>query len=34
MMQAQAFLLRRLALEGDVVPSRLPAPLNVSEMGC
>ncbi len=33
MQQAQAFLLRRLALEGDVVPSRLPAPLNVSEMG-
>jgi hypothetical protein len=33
MLQAQAFLLRRLALEGDVVPSRLPAPLNVSEMG-
>lgn len=34
MLQAQAFLLRRLALEGDVVPSRLPAPLNISEMGC
>jgi hypothetical protein len=34
MVQAQAFLLRRLALEGDVVPSRLPAPLDVSEMGC
>ena len=34
MQQAQAFLLRRLALEGDVVPSRLPAPMNVSEMGC
>ena len=33
MLQAQAFLLRRLALEGDVVPSRLPAPLNISEMG-
>jgi len=33
MLQAQSFLLRRLALEGDVVPSRLPAPLNVSEMG-
>lgn len=33
MQQAQAFLLRRLALEGDVVPSRLPAPLNISEMG-
>jgi hypothetical protein len=34
MMQAQAFLLRRLALEGDVIPSRLPSPLNISEMGC
>jgi hypothetical protein len=33
MLQAQAFLLRRLALEGDVVPSRLPAPLDISEMG-
>lgn len=33
MQQAQAFLLRRLALEGDVVPSRLPAPMNISEMG-
>ena len=33
MVQAQAFLLRRLALEGDVVPSRLSAPLNISEMG-
>jgi hypothetical protein len=34
MQQAQAFLLRRLALEGDVVPSRLQAPQNVSQMGC
>jgi hypothetical protein len=34
MLQAQSFLLRRLALEGDVVPTRLPAPANVSEMAC
>jgi hypothetical protein len=34
MQQAQAFLLRRLALEGDVVPSRLPAPDTLSAMGC
>lgn len=34
MLEAQSFLVRRLALEGDVVPSRLPVPLNVSEMGC
>jgi hypothetical protein len=33
-LEAQAFLLRRLALEGDVIPSRLKAPLNISEMGC
>jgi hypothetical protein len=31
--EAQQILLRRLALEGDVVGSRLPAPLNVTEMG-
>jgi hypothetical protein len=31
--QAQAILLRRMALEGDVVPSRLPAPLNITEIG-
>ncbi|SHM92157.1 hypothetical protein [Actinacidiphila paucisporea] len=30
---AQALLLRRLALEGDVIPSRLPAPKNITEMG-
>ena len=29
--QAQAMLLRRVALEGDVVASRLPAPRNVTE---
>ena len=30
---AQALLLRRLALEGDVIPSRLPSPRNITEMG-
>lgn len=31
--EAQALLLRRLALEGSVLPSRLPAPRNITEMG-
>lgn len=31
--QAQAMLLRRLAEQGDVIPSRLPAPKNVTEVG-
>jgi hypothetical protein len=31
--QVQALLLQRLALEGTVVPSRLPAPRNITEMG-
>src|SRR5437868_15500738 len=31
--QAQQMLLRRLALEGDVIPSRIPAPLNISQIG-
>lgn len=31
--QAQAILLRRLALEGGVIPSRIPAPLNITEIG-
>lgn len=31
--QAQAMLLRRLAQQGDVIPSRIPAPLNVTEVG-
>lgn len=31
--EAQALLLRRLALEGSVLPSRLPAPANITEMG-
>lgn len=30
---AQAMLLRRLATQGDVIPSRIPAPLNISEVG-
>lgn len=31
--QAQAIMLRRLALEGDVVGSRIPAPQNITEVG-
>jgi hypothetical protein len=31
--QAQALLLRRLATEGDVIPSRIPAPRNITEVG-
>lgn len=31
--EAQALMLRRLALEGSVLPSRLPAPANITEMG-
>ena len=31
--QAQMMLLRRLALEGSVIPSRIPAPKNISEVG-
>ena len=31
--QAQAMLLRRLAQQGDVIPSRIPAPRNVTEVG-
>ena len=31
--QAQALLLRRLATQGDVIPSRIPAPLNITEVG-
>ncbi|MFJ5302262.1 hypothetical protein [Streptomyces sp. NPDC088350] len=29
--EAQLLLLRRLALEGDVIPSRAPAPLNITQ---
>jgi hypothetical protein len=32
-LQAQTILLRRLALEGDVVGSRSPAPANITEIG-
>jgi hypothetical protein len=31
--QAQVLLLQRLALEGDVIPSRIPAPANITEVG-
>ena len=31
--QAQALLLRRLATQGDVIPSRIPAPLNITQIG-
>ena len=30
---AQVLLLRRLALDGDVIPSRLPSPRNITEIG-
>lgn len=30
---AQAMLLRRLALEGSVIPSRIPAPANITQVG-
>jgi hypothetical protein len=32
-LQAQTILLRRLALQGDVTGSRVPAPLNITEIG-
>lgn len=32
-MQAQAILLRRLALQGDVTGSRVPPPQNITEIG-
>jgi len=31
--QAQVLLLQRLALEGDVIPSRIPPPKNITEVG-
>ncbi|SFC30421.1 hypothetical protein SAMN04487968_105103 [Nocardioides terrae] len=31
--EAQTLLLRRLALDGDLIPTRVPAPLNVTESG-
>ncbi|HET8657490.1 MAG TPA: hypothetical protein VFM55_00650 [Micromonosporaceae bacterium] len=33
MTEAQLVILRRLALAGDIFPSRLPAPRNISEVG-
>ena len=33
MMQAQQILMRRLALAGDLIPSRMPAPANITEVG-
>lgn len=33
MMEAQTILMRRLALSGDLVPSRVPAPQNITEIG-
>jgi hypothetical protein len=33
MREAQEIMARRLALQGDVVPSRIPAPLNITEVG-
>jgi hypothetical protein len=33
MSQIQQVLARRMALSGDVVPSRIPAPLNITEIG-
>ncbi|MEA2414505.1 MAG: hypothetical protein QOI58_1162 [Thermoanaerobaculia bacterium] len=32
-LEAQRILLQRVALEGDVVPSRIPAPKNITEVG-
>ena len=32
-LEAQNIILRRIALEGDVVPSRVPAPLNITQIG-
>src|SRR3989442_15326015 len=33
MMQAQQILLRRLALAGDLIPSRMPPARNITEVG-
>lgn len=33
MVEAQQIILRRLATAGDLFPSRIPAPLNISEVG-
>src|SRR3954452_20979335 len=32
-MQAQVLMLQRLATQGDIVPSRIPAPRNITEIG-
>jgi hypothetical protein len=32
-LEAQNIILRRIALQGDVVPSRVPPPLNITEIG-
>ncbi|MDO8122580.1 hypothetical protein Q6346_14815 [Isoptericola sp. b490] len=31
--EAQRIILRRIALQGDIVPSRVPAPLNITQIG-
>ena len=33
MLEAQQIILRRLALSGDLYPSRIPAPLNITQVG-
>src|SRR5688500_12586302 len=33
MLEAQKVILRRLALAGDLFPSRVPAPLNITQVG-
>lgn len=33
-LEAQSIILRRIALEGDVVGSPIPAPANISQVGC
>ncbi len=32
-LEAQNIILRRIALQGDVIPSRVPAPLNITQIG-
>src|ERR1700733_6324125 len=32
-LEAQSIIMRRIALEGDVIGSRVPPPLNISEIG-
>jgi hypothetical protein len=33
-LEAQSIILRRIALEGDIVGSPIPAPANISQVGC